>query len=155
MMNEILKDFVKIAEVNESLIQKYNELLPSEIITIWKEYGFGTFRNGYFKVINPDDYKALLESSYFIGNVSIPIFATAFGDLLIWQKNRFVSIVKYRYSDFDVITEGLEYFHETILDDELADEFYTFQKYEKAVNNIKKVKIKEHIALIAYLTGGV
>ena len=29
MMNEILKDFVKIAEVNESLIQKYNELLPS------------------------------------------------------------------------------------------------------------------------------
>lgn len=181
MMNEILKDFVKIAEVNESLIQKYKELLPSEIITIWKEYGFGTFRNGYFKVINPDDYKALLESSYFMGNVSIPIFATAFGDLLIWQKNRFVSIVKYRYSDFDVITEGLEYFHETILDDELADEFYTFQKYEKAVkkygfleydecfgyvpllamggresvNNIKKVKIKEHIALIADLTGGV
>ena len=85
------------------------------------------------------------------------------------------------YNDFDVITEGLEYFHETILDDELADEFYTFQKYEKAVkkygfleydecfgyvpllamggresvNNIKKVKIKEHIALIVDLTGGV
>ena len=59
MLNEILKDFVKIAEVNESLIQKYKELVPSEIITIWKEYGFGTFRNGYFKVINPDDYKAL------------------------------------------------------------------------------------------------
>ncbi len=34
MLNEILKDFVKISEVNEGLVQKYKELLPSEIITI-------------------------------------------------------------------------------------------------------------------------
>lgn len=179
MINEVLKDFVRVAEVSNDLIQKYRELLPVEVITLWQEYGFGTFKNGYFKIINPDDYKMLLENSYFKGDVSIPIFATAFGDLVIWEEGKFVSIVKYRYSDFDVIIEGFEHFEETILDEELADEFYTFEKYNKAVkkhgfleydecfgyvpllamggkesvNNIKKVKIREHIALITSLEG--
>lgn len=181
MFSKILVDFIKFSDVDNTLIQKYQELLPPEIIALWQEYGFGTFHNGYFKVINPDDFKELLEKSYFFGNVSIPVFATAFGDLLIWAKNRFVHIVNYRYSDFDVITEGFEYFDQTILDDKLADEFYTFKKYESAVkkhgilefdecfgytpllalggkdsvNNLKKVKIREHIALITDLVGGV
>lgn len=181
MINEIFEDFVQIEEVNKDLIQKYKNLLPFEIISLWQEYGFGTFKNGYFKVINPDEYKTLLANSYFNGDVSIPIFATAFGDLIIWEDNQFVSIVKYRYNDFDVITDGFEYFNETILDEELADEFYTFEKYDKAikkygnleydecfgyvplitmggkesVNNIKKVKIREHIALITELAGGI
>ena len=68
-----------------------------ELIDFWKEYGFGTFYNGFLKVINPNDYKELLEKSYYMGNDSIPIFATGFGDLITWEENEFVGIVKYRY----------------------------------------------------------
>lgn len=179
MFKDILKDFVAVSKVDEEIIQKYKDILPVEIISLWREYGFGTFKNGYFKVINPDDFKELVDSSYFMGDVSIPIFATAFGDLIVFEESKFISIVKYRYGDFDVITEGLDYFDETILDDELADEFYTFKKYDAAVkkhgmleydecfgyvpllamggkesvNNIKKFKIKEHIALITSVAG--
>ena len=65
MLNKILVDFVKFSDVDNSLIQKYQELLPPEIISLWQNYGFGTFHNGYFKVINPDEYKELLERSFF------------------------------------------------------------------------------------------
>lgn len=175
MLDVLFEDFVKTADVDDELIQKYKDLLPPEIISLWQNHGFGTFHNGYFKVIDPDDYQALLESSYFNGNNAIAIFATAFGDLLVWEDNEYVAMVKYRYGDFDDITSGLDHFEETILDEELAAEFYTFKKYNAAVkkhgyleydecfgyvpllalggkesvNNIKKVKMREHIALIA------
>ncbi|MDE5587565.1 MAG: hypothetical protein K2J60_00275 [Acetatifactor sp.] len=80
-----LKDFVKVCDVDEELIQEYREQLPEEMITVWEKYGFGTFMDGYLKVINPNDYKQLLEDSYFLGNVSIPIIVTAFGDVIAWR----------------------------------------------------------------------
>ena len=27
--------------------EKYNDQLPSEVLTVWREYGFGTLFNGY------------------------------------------------------------------------------------------------------------
>lgn len=179
MIKDILEDFEKKYEVNEEIIEKYKDSLPEELIKMWREYGFGTFKNGYFKVISPDDYKEILEKSYFKGDVSVPVFATAFGDLILWDNSEYVSIVKYRYGDFDVIIKGFSYFDETITDNELAEEFYSFDKYENAVkkygkleydecfgyvpllalggkesvNSLKKVKIKEHIALITEMVG--
>lgn len=181
MLKNVITDFKKHSEVSDDLIRKYEKLLPVELIDLWKEYGFGTFYNGYLKIINPDDYKALLEESYFLGEVSIPIFATAFGDLITWEKNQFVGIVKYRYGDNDVISAGFEYFFDIIEDDECAADFFTIDKYNKAVkkhgnleydecfgyvpilalggkesvNNIKRVKIREHISVICNFTGGV
>ncbi len=31
-----LKDFVKICDVNEELLQEYREQLPEEMITVWE-----------------------------------------------------------------------------------------------------------------------
>lgn len=175
MLEVLFEDFVKTADVDDELIQKYKDLLPPEMISLWQEHGFGTFHNGYFKVINPDDYQALLESSYCNGDISIPIFATAFGDLLIWEENAYIGIVRYRYEDNDYINKGFYRFEEEILDEELAVDYFTFKEYDEAVkkhgpleydecfgyvpllvlggsesvNNIKKVKMREHIALIA------
>lgn len=81
MSDKILKDFKKISNVSDELINKYKTKLPEELIMIWQKYGFGTFYNGYLK-INPEDYKNIFQNSYFLGDVSIPVFATAFGDLI-------------------------------------------------------------------------
>ena len=106
----MITDFIKKNDVSEELFKKYEDKLPGEMLAFWKEFGFGTFYGGYLKSINPDDYKELLERSYFQGDVSIPIFATAFGDLITWEENRFIGIVKYRYSDNDIIEDGFNYF---------------------------------------------
>ena len=104
ILENVLSDFIKYSDVDEKTIIQYENQLPQEIIDLWKNDGYGTFYNGYLKVINPNEYKELIESSYFQGNVSIPIFATAFGDIITWEKNQFLGIIKYRYGENDVIS---------------------------------------------------
>lgn len=174
MLRDIFEDFVKVSKVDDGLIQKYKDLLPPEMISLWQEYGFGTFYNGYLKVINPDDYLSLVQQSYFQGDVSVPIFATAFGDILTWEENQYVGIIKYRYNDSDIISDGFEFFYDIIASEVCAAEYFTIKEYNEAVkkygelaydecfgyvpllalggkesvNNIKKVKMREHILLI-------
>lgn len=69
----MITDFIKKNDVSEELIKEYEDKLPAEVITFLREFGFGTFYKGYLKSINPNDYKDLLERSYFQGDVSIPI----------------------------------------------------------------------------------
>ena len=75
---EILNDFKKEKDMPKEVIEKYRNLVPKEMIEIWEKYGLGSFLNEYLRVINPDDYKELVEETYFRGNVAIPIFITAF-----------------------------------------------------------------------------
>ena len=114
MNTDALNDFVKISDVDTLLIHEYKDVLPQEIITVWKNYGFGSFMNGYLKVINPNDFIKLLEESYFLANVSIPIFTTAFGDVITWRENRFMDIVLYRYGKNDVMLEGMDFFFDDL-----------------------------------------
>ena len=174
----MITDFIKKDDVPEELIKEYEDKLPCEVIAFWKEFGFGAFYNGYLKSINPNDYKELLEISYFMGGVSIPIFATAFGDLIIWEEDRYIGIVKYRYGEYDVISAGFDFFFDDITDGEL-DNKLSIKQYKAAikklgdleydecfgyvpllalggtesVNNLKKVTIREHIAMIYEFVG--
>ena len=177
----MITDYIKKNDVPEELIKEYEDKLPIELITFWKEYVFGTFYDCYLKAINPNEYKELIEKSYFQGEVSIPIFATAFGDLITWEKNQFVGIVKYRYGENDVISDGFDFFFDDVTDGELDEEFLSIKQYKAAtkklgsleydecfgyvpllalggkesVSNLKKVKIIEHITLITEMTGEV
>jgi len=130
MSDKILKDFKKISNVSDELINKYKTKLPEELIMIWQKYGFGTFYNGYLKIINPEDYKNIFQNSYFLGDVSIPVFATAFGDLITWEKNQFVGIVKYRYSNNDVISDGFEFFIDDVTNGEFDEGFFNYFQQE-------------------------
>lgn len=51
-----------------------------------------------------------MQQSYFDGEVTIPIFATAFGDIITWEDNKYIGILKYRYQDSDIISTGFEDF---------------------------------------------
>lgn len=179
ILENVLSDFIKYSDVDEKIINQYENQLPQEIIDLWKNYGYGTFYNGYLKVINPNEYKELVEKTYFQGNVSIPIFATAFGDIITWEKNQFLGILKYRYGENDVISDGFDFFFEDLQAGEFDKDHFTINKYKEAidkygkleydecfgytpilvmggnesVDNLKKVKIKEHIALISNFIG--
>ena len=179
ILEKVFKDYIKFSDVDEKLISQYEEKLPQKIIYIWTNYGLGTFYNGYLKIINPNEYKELIEKTYFQGNVSIPIFATAFGDIITWEKNQFIGIIKYRYGENDVISDEFDFFYEDLLDGEFDDTDFNIKKYKEALNkygmleydecfgyvpliamggkesveNIKKAKIKEHISLISNFIG--
>ncbi len=100
---EILNDFKKEKEMPKEVIEKYRNLVPKEMIEIWEKYGLGSFLNGYLRVINPDDYKELVEETYFRGNVAIPIFITAFADVVTWEEDELIGMIEYKTLDVNAI----------------------------------------------------
>jgi len=61
MNNSVFNDFVREKDCPGTVLEKYKELVPSEIIDIWQQYGLGSFKNGFLKTINPDEYIGILE----------------------------------------------------------------------------------------------
>ena len=111
---EILNDFKKEKEMPKEVIEKYRNLVPKEMIEIWEKYGLGSFLNGYLRVINPDDYKELVEETYFRGNVAIPIFITAFADVITWEEGEFIGMIEYKTLNVNAIWEGMDNFFELL-----------------------------------------
>mgnify|MGYP003552373597 FL=1 len=58
-MEKYLIDFKSYKKVPSEMIIKYTKLVPNEIIDLWSNYGFGTFMQGYFKSVNPEEFKEI------------------------------------------------------------------------------------------------
>ena len=181
MEYNMINDFLLFRKVDDSFIQKYKEKVPKELIDIWKEYGFGSFMDGYLKIINPEEYINILNDSYFRANVSIPILSTAFGEIITWEKNRYVGIVQYQYGKNDILINDFDLFLTLLKDKGFLRKFFRIDLFSKAIQSygalaydecfgyvpllalggkedvetIKKVKIREHIALITELVGAI
>lgn len=83
-----ISDFVPHAPVPLEIIEEYRGRVPDELIEIWEKYGYGTFAEGFLRVIDPKLYEA--EVGDCIGKtqgdgVAIPVMVTGLGDLITWE----------------------------------------------------------------------
>ena len=176
----MLRDFKKEKEMPKEVIEKYRNLVPKEMIEIWEKYGLGSFLNGYLRVINPDDYKELVEETYFRGNVAIPIFITAFADVVTWEEDELIGMIEYKTLDVNAIWEGMDNFFELLSNKRFLEKNFELEMYNKAlklygevgyedcycfvpvipvggkkIENLQKGKAFTHIEVIVYLMGRV
>lgn len=175
----IFKEYKTNIEVDSKIIDKYKESIPIELMSVWKEYGFGSLLNGGLKIVNPDEYQSVINMSYFRANVAIPIMVTGFGDIITWEKNEYVSIIKYKNGTFDIVLKRFKHFFNCLQDEYFIEKYLELNKYNEAVekygeldynecfgyvpllgmgggekvDNLKKVKIKEYIELITQMVG--
>ena len=177
---EILNDFKKEKEMPKEVIEKYRNLVPKEMIEIWEKYGLGSFLNGYLRVINPDDYKELVEETYFRGKESIPLFTTAFADVVTWEEDELIGMIEYKTLDVNAIWEGMDNFFELLSNKRFLEKNFELEMYNKAlklygevgyedcycfvpvipvggkkIENLQKGKAFTHIEVIVYLMGRV
>ena len=177
---EMLRDSKKEKEILKKVIEKYRNLVPKEMIEIWEKYGLGSFLNGYLRVINPDDYKELVEETYFRGNVAIPIFITAFADVVTWEEDELIGMIEYKTLDVNAIWEGMDNFFELLSNKRFLEKNFELEMYNKAlklygevgyedcycfvpvipvggkkIENLQKGKAFTHIEVIVYLMGRV
>ena len=176
-----LKDFVKVSAIPDETINKYQNRVCPEVVEMWKKYGTGSFMGGYLRIINPDDYSELLESTYFSGKNNVPLFVTAFGDVITYETEGHIFIIYYKICDFDGMIKRFDLFLRLLDDSSFCKRFFDIPLYEKAkdkfgelaldesygfvpllplwgkkdVNHIDKVKTREHIELISQLVGKV
>ena len=177
---EMLRDSKKEKEILKKVIEKYRNLVPKEMIEIWEKYGLGSFLSGYLRVINPDDYKELVEETYFRGNVAIPIFITAFADVVTWEEDELIGMIEYKTLDVNAIWEGMDNFFELLSNKRFLEKNFELEMYNKAlklygevgyedcycfvpvipvggkkIENLQKGKAFTHIEVIVYLMGRV
>ncbi|MBP2621739.1 T6SS immunity protein Tdi1 domain-containing protein [Streptococcus panodentis] len=176
----MLRDFTRVAAMPQEIIEKYKNQVPAELVQIWREDGLGTFLDGFLKVINPDEYLELVRETYFRGDISIPIFVTGFGDIITWEENKYVGIIKYKNGSFNIMIKNFTHFLKFIDSNHITKHFdlplyhEAIEKYGpldysqcfgfvpllalggfKDVKHLNRVKIYEHILLIAQLVGNV
>ena len=85
--------FEKEWNAEHELCIKYSSILPQDLVNVWQEYGFGSLMDGYLRIINPDEYKPLLDDSYGLSSTAIPIFVTAFADIVTWSDRIYTTTV--------------------------------------------------------------
>lgn len=94
-----IADFVAHAPVPAEIIEEYRGRVPDELVEVWEQYGYGTFAEGFLRVIDPKLYEA--EVGDCIGKtqgdgIAIPIMVTGLGDLITWEPSLGVVGILYR-----------------------------------------------------------
>lgn len=175
----MFKSFIKRYSVDASLIDYFKGRLPDELLDVWAEYGMGSLLDGYLKLINPIEYQPVLNESYGMSNAAIPILVTAFGDIITWEENRYIVLIRYKYGTYEEVSAGFEFFWEDIEDSYFQNKFFELNKYKDAVSahgkpaydecfgyvpllalggsekteNLKIVKTREHLEIMLQLAG--
>lgn len=174
-----IDNFILHEKVPADLLSRYRDSLPTQIISIWENYGFGAFLDGYLKVINPEELSSLLKDSFDLWDEScIVLFATSMADLVVY-KNSYLYFLNFRYSKFEVIAKDVKFFFIDIQDESFLDEELEWEPYLKAkktlgepafdecfgyepilaaggsekVENLRRLKLKEHISVITQFAG--
>ena len=181
MAHKILCDYKTEKRACRELISTYQNKLPEQVIAIWKEHGLGSFMDGFIKTVDPGAFQDLLQRVYFNGPRSIPVFVTAMGDMIIWEDNAYLTILRLRHGTFAVMEKGCGYFLDDLTDEGYISEFlkprnyYTalrtqsYVKYDECfgyvpllclggaedAKNLKKAKLLEHMELILAVSGPV
>ncbi|WP_210367777.1 T6SS immunity protein Tdi1 domain-containing protein [Bacillus sp. REN3] len=179
-MDNILKDFRLNSKVPDAVIENYKNVVPLEIINLWQDYGFGLFMQGYLKSVNPEEYVDILHESSQRYTDSVVLFSTGMGDLVIWADG-YVRLLNYRLGVLKTVMPNFLYFFKSLESEKFRVEYLKWQPYPEAVEiygevsydecfgytpllglggaekveNLKKVKLKEHILMITEFMGPV
>lgn len=94
-----IADFVPHAPVPAEIVDEYRGRVPDELVEIWETYGFGTFGEGFLRIIDPKLYEA--EVGDCIGKtqgdgIAVPIMVTGLGDLITWEPSLGVVAILFR-----------------------------------------------------------
>ncbi|BBH45045.1 GAD-like domain-containing protein [Pseudomonas sp. KU43P] len=106
---------IESREVPPSSIQRYQGILPNQLLTYWREHGWCGYGEGIFWMVNPQDYDGVveswLESTKFANSDKYHVIArSAFGDLYLWGETSGASLkitsILSRYSVHQSIYTG-------------------------------------------------
>jgi len=148
-------DYIIVEKPISDFIEKYKDELPNEVLSFWKEYGFGTFMNGYFRVIKPDDYIDLLSDTYEYAQKEIPIAVTAFGDIITWQ-GKAINMICYRFNYSQIIgADEFDWFMNMDLTSNMfKEEDLKSEQFEKAKEKLGELDIDECYGYVPLLALG-
>lgn len=179
-MNKLIfDDFILHQKSNDNIVKEYITKVPDELIEIWKNYGFGSIKSGYLKIVNPTEWLNVLTESYYVDKEAIPIFVTGMGDIIVIDSKGYFMLINYRKRMIKGVGKSFKTFFMMLGSAPMLDELFFWNTYLEAVemygtleydecfgyvpllgiggaeriDNLQKVKIKEHIQIITEFMG--
>lgn len=94
--SNIFKKFININKLSSGqkasidTINKYKNIVPKDLLEVWKTCGFGCYNNGYIQIINPEKYqkvldKKLIDSPQNHVKYRIPFLMNGFGEIFYYR----------------------------------------------------------------------
>ncbi len=103
------------------------------------------------------------------------------GDIIVWEKGKYVNLLNFKKGYVNVVSSGFEFFFDDLKDNNFMNDELMWQPYPEAISkysapnydecfgytpllglggvekveNLKKVKLKEHILIITEFMGPV
>lgn len=179
MLNKIFDGYNFKENSSEDVINAYVGRVPEKLVEVWKQYGFGSVLDGYLKIVNPEEYQCILDDVYVRSKDAIVLFTTAMGDIIVWEDNKYLIQLNFRRGKMKGISSGFKYFFSDLEDESFLEDNLDWLPYREAViklglpsydecfgyepilalggsekvDNLKKVKLVEHIYLIREIMG--
>lgn len=134
----------RLDDVPNEMFEKYQDVLPHELLVLWSNFGFGNYGGGVIKLIDPDLFKKNLNTWLRNDNPNYyPFMINAFGDMyyLIKDGNREeVRLLSIIYRKEKVCAKSfVEFFSEHILSSEAINTELKAKLYLEAEERIGKL----------------
>ena len=132
----MLENYVKFSDITEEIKTKYKSSLPTDLITIWKGQGFGSFMNGFFKVINPDEYSDQVKALFPEVDILASVMITGLGDVVYLNGTGAVGLLKCGYGTHRMIAADIKDFLEGLKSENFDPELWDFTSF-RSIDRIR------------------
>ncbi|ROQ37050.1 hypothetical protein EDF46_2494 [Frondihabitans sp. PhB188] len=171
--------FVKTGSVPKAVIEGFSSRVPPEVVALWQA-GTGTLADGLIRVVDPYDCSVVISSSYTGIATAVPIFQSAFGDVIIWDTaEQSFGLLNFRQGTHELVSSKFSLLprwlaDETFLDTRLDQPLYRDAVAKlapvdadtifghvpllalggpKDVQHLDRVKTREHLMIITHMMG--
>ena len=104
------------------LYDNFKDCLPGGLLSYKDDMIIG---HGLIRLCNPNAYIDILKEGYNEKN-AFPFAVTAFGDFLVWEKGKYVSLVSFSKNTVKVIESGFDFFFEDVNDISFLQKYFDF-----------------------------
>lgn len=176
----MIDDFRPIAPLPDEALASVASVLPADAIELLRGRGTGLFAEGFLRLIDPARYREAVATAVADGENAIPLFATAFADVIYWNGSAY-EVARFRDGRRELVTARLDFLLRYFADPGETRRLFRDELYEQAVarhgvpgidecfafvpllalgggehvEHLERVAMREHILLISQLVGPV
>lgn len=145
---ELFKNCNRYGAMPEDVIERYQNVVSDEIIALWKEYGCCSTEDGYFKIVNPDDFIDIVDEIY-DGEEDEPIavLVTGMADIIVYDNEGYFTYIDIRHQQCGIIGNDFSVTMRRMKTADFRRVVLSWNPYEEAV---KKYGIPEYDECFAY-----
>ncbi len=139
----------------ETVMNSYQKnLLPKILCDFLGKLNSLEIMGGFVRFFAPEEYTELLAEAYEDASVAVPFAMTAFGDILVWEKGKYINSVNIVEHSVTVLESSAQFFPEDIMDVAFLEEYLGYDRYPEAIDKLGALSEGEIFGYVPLLSMG-